>query len=114
MRPCRHNPPFVGCPVCAWCASRTDKGRKYRTLWSEDEPGVDRDDAPRRAAPPAGRAAVRKPCGGCLGKEEWPAEIVPGVADPIPEPEQHAPAPLGVPTGRAGAACQGDAIAGGR
>jgi hypothetical protein len=82
MRPCRHNPPFVGCPVCAWCASRTDKGRKYRALWSEDEPGVGRDGAPRLARPP---------CGGCLGKEEWPAEVVPGVADPIPEPEQQRP-----------------------
>jgi hypothetical protein len=39
--------------------------------------------------PKAGK--VNGGCRGCLGAEEWPAEIVPGVADPLAEPEQQRP-----------------------
>ncbi len=62
-RPCleAHPPSPAECRVCRWCADHSDLGAFHRRLWGEPEP----DEGP---AP-------------------LPREIVPGLPDPIPEPE---------------------------
>ncbi len=66
-RPCLRDHPLSPqtCRVCHWCVDPSERGRFHRRLWDEPEPG----DGPGPSQSPEFR------------------ELLPGLPDPIPEPE---------------------------